>query len=189
MYKNILISIILLTHFCIKRKQKRKLEQKADKGIITICSHDYIPVDCFLTWYNEYLINGRKSYAVVRENYSSINFPGIKFLRASTENLTKKMIDLLKNKENIIIFYQRKLVDNTNLHKIAKECDFYIQPITIKCNTLNTVDENDSSTKKWIPRILTNKFLYNKKEKILCDNTFTKDKFIRLINKELYDIE
>ena len=57
-------------------------------------------------------------------------------------NTTKKMIEIFKKNENILIFYSRRHLQYLNIDKIVKEVDINIVPVRITSNTLEPVSLN-----------------------------------------------
>jgi hypothetical protein len=74
------------------------------------------------------------------------------------------------------------------LHKLILECDFDLIPITITSNNLEPISHNNTNIFFWIKTILTNRFIFTKKDKIECHKNFTKETFEKILWKNLYNI-
>ena len=191
--KLIILSITILSITFITKYHYNGLNPKrfnSDKALISICSHDYVPIDCILTWYNVVYKMGIRDYNVIVANgYNPpFQFPGINIITRDDIN-ENKIIDILQNKGKLAIFYQRGHIKFQNLHKLIKRCDFNIIPITITTKNLPQVSHNNTNLLFWLKTIITNRFKYKIYDEIECNKDWDKNKFIELISNTLYNGE
>ena len=99
---------------------------------------------------------------------------------------TKKMIEILKNNENILIFYSRRHLKYLNIDKIVKEVDIDIVPVRITSNTIEPVSHNRDGILENIDIYLQNKFSVEILNKVDFNKGYNKEKFIEILKKKLY---
>lgn len=160
------------------------IKLRNSKKTLFVCSHDY----CFADILAIYLLGIKtdllkNTYIVARKDFGYL-LPGIKLI--TRENTTERMIDILNNNENVIVFYSRIHIDKLNIDKLIKKCDINIIPIQITCNTLDPISHNIDGVLENIDMYLHNTFTIKILDLVKYDKEYTKQDFISQIKKVLY---
>ena len=110
-----------------------------------------------------FITNLPKISTILKNN----KIPFCNFLIKNNNSITNQMIDILKKKESIIVYYKKERIHKTNIHKIIQEC-----------NDINIIPIKVTKEKK--------KYNINILEKINYKKDWKKEKFIEVINNNLY---
>ena len=153
------------------------------KKTLFVCTHDYCFIDILTSWIVSIKSNlFKNTHTVVRESFISLFskfLPGAKMLERNNDT-TKKMIEILKNNENILIFYSRRHLKYLNIDKIVKEVDIDIVPVRITSNTIEPVSHNRDGILENIDIYLQNKFSVEILNKVDFNKEYNKEKFIEI---------
>jgi hypothetical protein len=157
---------------------------KKCKKTLFVCSHDY----CFADIISIYLLGIKtnllnNTYIIARKDFGYL-IPGIKLI--DRENTTEKMINILKNNDNIIVFYSRIHIEKLNIDRIIEKVDIHILPVKIDCKTLDPVSHNIDGVLENIDIYLHNIFNVKVLDLIDYDKNFKKQDFISKIKNVLY---
>ena len=171
----ILIYIIIIIN---QRKQTfyqlRQIINKDNNSKIFICNHNHLLTETFLSWFFliPYQISNKVTFITNEPQISKIlknnKIPFCNFLVKNNKSITNQMIDILKKKESIIIYYKKETIYMNNIHKIIQEFNNDIDIIPLKI----------IKVKK--------KYNINLLKKINYKKDWEKEKFIEVITNNLY---